>query len=82
MKKLAVSLLLVLFLATFAFAKVNINKATAEELQSLPGIGPVKAEAIVKHRQKNGKFKKVEDLAGITGIGPKVMKKIKPECDL
>ena len=49
MKKLYLILFFLLFFATAAFAKVNINTATAQELTALPGIGPAKAEAIIKH---------------------------------
>ena len=82
MKKFALSFLLVLFLTSLAFAKVNINKANVTELQELSGIGPAKAEAIVKFRSKHGKFKKIEDLGEIQGIGPKLLKKIKSDCEL
>lgn len=79
MKKFYLTLFLLLFLATAAFAKVNINTADAKELASLPGIGQVKAEAIIKYRKDNGKFKNVNDLKQVKGIGDKVIVKIKPE---
>ncbi|UOR12251.1 helix-hairpin-helix domain-containing protein [Halobacillus amylolyticus] len=53
--------------------KVRINQATLEEMQALPGIGPSKAEAIIKHREENGLFKKAEDLLEVTGIGEKTL---------
>jgi len=50
--------------------KVNINSATAEQLgQGLTGVGPAKAKAIVKHRDENGPFTSIEDLALVKGIG-------------
>ena len=79
MKKVYLTVILLLFLATAAFAKVNINTADAEELATLPGIGQVKAEAIIKYRKKNGKFKDVNELKEVDGIGDKVLTKIKPE---
>lgn len=79
MKKFYLTLFLLLFLATAAFAKVNINTADAKELATLPGIGQVKAEAIIKYRKDNGKFKNVNDLKQVKGIGDKVIVKIKPE---
>ena len=57
--------------------KVDINRATAEELESLPGIGPKTAEAIIQYRDSNGPFKCVEDLLSVKGIGPKKLEKIK-----
>jgi competence protein ComEA len=57
---------------------VNINTATAEQLDGLPGIGPAMATRIVEYRQKNGGFKKVEDLMNIRGIGEKNFLKLKP----
>jgi competence protein ComEA len=49
---------------------LNINTATASELEDLPGIGPVLAERIVAYRQEHGPFQKVEDLLRVPGIGP------------
>ncbi len=50
--------------------KININTATAQELaEQLSGIGTVKAQAIVEYRQKHGKFKTLNDLATVKGIG-------------
>ncbi len=79
MKKFYLTLFLLLFLATAAFAKVNINTADATELASLPGIGQVKAEAIIEYRKDNGNFKNIDDLKGVKGIGDKIIVKIKPE---
>ncbi len=50
-------------------AKVNLNTATAEQLDSLPGVGPVTAKSILDWRTKNGHFAKVEDLLDVKGIG-------------
>lgn len=57
--------------------KININKATAEELQNVRGIGPAMAEKIVDYREENGKFKNIEDLKNISGIGEKKYESIK-----
>ena len=57
--------------------KVNLNKATAEELQTLTGIGPAKAEAILSYREEAGGFKTIEDLKDVTGIGEKSFEKLK-----
>ena len=59
-------------------AKVNINTATVEVLQTLPGIGPTIAQRIVEYRQTHGPFQKVEDLLNVKGIGEKKLEKIKP----
>jgi competence protein ComEA len=57
---------------------LNVNTASAAELEELPGIGPATAARIVEYRQKNGSFKKVEDLMNIRGIGEKSFLKLKP----
>lgn len=72
---------LCLSIALFANAadpqKVNINTATAEQLANLNGIGKVKAEAIVAHRQQIGAFKSMEELTLVKGIGPSILEKNK-----
>ena len=55
---------------------VNINKATSAELQVVKGIGPKRAQAIEDYRNKNGKFKLLDDLANVKGIGKKRLEKI------
>jgi competence protein ComEA len=57
---------------------INLNAATPAELETLPGVGPAMAERIVEYRQKNGGFKKVEDLMNVKGIGEKSFLKLKP----
>jgi len=52
-------------------ASINLNTATAAELEKLPGIGQKVAARIVEYRQKNGPFKKVEELMNVQGIGEK-----------
>ena len=61
-----------------AAAPVNLNTATAEQLESIPGIGAKTAERIIAYRQKNGGFKKVEDLMLVQGVGEKSFLKMKP----
>jgi competence protein ComEA len=61
-----------------ASAPVNLNTATAEQLATIPGVGPKMAERIVDYRQKNGGFKKVEELMNVSGVGEKSFLKMKP----
>lgn len=58
-------------------SKVNINKATLEELLTVSGIGESKAKAIIEYRQQNGEFKKIEDIMEVSGIGEALYEKIK-----
>ena len=57
--------------APAARGRININTATAEELDALPGIGPATAEKIVADREANGPFSTIEDLKRVAGIGDK-----------
>lgn len=50
---------------------LDLNQATAEELERLPGLGPELARRIVEYRQQHGAFKRLEDLAEVKGVGPK-----------
>lgn len=62
---------------------VNINTASAEELsETLMGVGLKKAEAIVAWREKNGPFKRIEDLANVKGIGASTLDKNRPRIRL
>ena len=62
--------------------KININTATLEELKTIKGIGDAKAKSIIEYRDKNGGFKKIEDIKNITGIGEKMFEKIKDQIDI
>jgi len=61
---------------------VNINTAPASELEGLPGIGAKTALRIVEYRQKNGPFKKIEELMNVRGIGEKNFLKLKPQISV
>lgn len=58
--------------------KININTATAQELEALPGIGPTLAQRIVAYREANGPFTSIEQLLEVKGIGPVLLEKIRP----
>lgn len=73
MKKL---LWLFIMLSSFLFAAVNINTASQKELMTLHGIGEAKAKAIITYRTKT-RFKKVEDIMQVKGIGQSIFNKIK-----
>ena len=60
-------------------AMVNLNTASAVELEQLPGVGPKTAARILEYRQKNGPFKKIEELMNVQGIGEKAFLKIRTQ---
>lgn len=60
-----------------ADGKININKATKEELDTLPGIGEVTAQRIIDFREQHGNFQKIEDIMNVSRIGPKLFEQIK-----
>ena len=62
-----------------AYAVVNLNTATKEELVAVSGIGPARAQAILDYRAQHGAFKSVEELKDVKGIGAKRFEKLKAE---
>jgi competence protein ComEA len=62
-----------------ALGVVNINTASASDLEALPGIGAKTAARIIEYRQKNGPFKKIEELMNVRGVGEKNFLKLKPQ---
>jgi competence protein ComEA len=56
---------------------ININTATLEQLDALPGIGPVTAQKIIDYRTEHGPFQRIEDIMNVSGIGPVTFDKIK-----
>ena len=78
MQRLLLAIALAL-ISSAAFAALNLNTATKEELIALPGIGPAKAQAILDYRKANGAFKSVEELKDVKGIGAKRYEKIKSD---
>jgi len=78
--KRVLTLLFVLFSSiSLAYAAVNLNTATVDELDAVKGIGPSKAKAIVDYRAKNGSFKSLDDLKGVKGFGDKSVAKLRSE---
>src|SRR5476649_2657174 len=82
MKRIVLLFAALLAFAGMAFAAVNINSATKEQLESLNGIGPVKAQAIVDYRAKNGPFKSLDDVKKVNGVGDATFDKIKGDISL
>ncbi|MEJ8776407.1 helix-hairpin-helix domain-containing protein [Pseudogracilibacillus sp. ICA-222130] len=62
--------------------KIAINHATVEEIQTLNGIGPKKAETIIAHREENGPFQTIEDLLNVSGIGEKTLENIRDQISV
>ncbi len=81
MKHLFIALL-ALLLTSPVWAAININTATEAELQTLSGIGPSKAKAIVQYRKQNGNFKTTADIKNVKGIGDGIFNKISAEINV
>jgi competence protein ComEA len=62
--------------------KININTATAQELDALPGVGPAYAERIIQYRTEHGSFQKVEDIQEVQGIGPVKFENMKEQISV
>lgn len=82
-------LLLSLFVALFMIAgvaqagdRINVNTATVEQLQALPGIGTATAAAIVAYRSEHGLFKSVEELTNVNGVGEKRLNAIRDSIEV
>jgi len=78
MKRLLLAIVM-LAVSGLAVATTNINSATLEQLQALPGIGPVKAQAIVDHRTAKGKFNSIDDIKNVKGIDTATFDKVKSD---
>lgn len=63
-------------------AAVNLNTASKEELETVNGIGPQKAEAILEYRKRNGPYKTVDDLKKVSGFGDKSVAKMRSELSV
>ncbi|MBB5019233.1 competence protein ComEA [Chitinivorax tropicus] len=79
MKSVLIALLTWLAMMAGAWAAVDLNAASQQQLEALPGIGPAKAKAIIEYRTKNGPFKAPEDVMKVSGIKQGTFDKIKGE---
>ncbi len=68
--------------AAGAGQRVHLNSATLEQLDSLPGVGPVTAQGILDYRTEHGAFQSVEELDAVPGIGPARLEQLKELVDL
>jgi len=65
-----------------AYGSVNINTATEQELDALPGVGPSTAKKIVEYRTAHNGFSSIDELDEVKGIGPKKLEEMRPYCRL
>jgi competence protein ComEA len=79
MRKLLQGLLLSMCASMPVYAVVDLNSASQAELEAVKGIGPSKAKNIILHREKNGAFKSVDDLAKVKGFGKASVNKLRGE---
>ena len=74
----ALALGALLMISGLSFAGVNVNTASQSQLETLPGIGPSKANAIIEYRNTNGAFTSLAQLDAVPGIGPATLQKLSP----
>jgi competence protein ComEA len=79
MKKLLTVLIAFFAFSGIATAAVNLNSASKAELETVKGIGPQKADAILEYRKKNGPYKRVDDLKNVSGFGDKSVENMRSE---
>ena len=78
LQALAILTALAVPVVALAQTQIDINTATSEQLQTLPGIGPAKASAIIEYREAHGAFARVDDITNVSGIGPATLDNIRP----
>ena len=77
MQKILLVIFLLFVFSGFSNAAVNINTATQAELETIQGIGPARAKAIIEYREKEGNFASEDDLVNVNGIGSGTVKKLR-----
>ncbi|MCH9638348.1 MAG: ComEA family DNA-binding protein [Betaproteobacteria bacterium] len=77
MQKILLVIFLLFVFSGFSNAAVNINTATQAELETIQGIGPARAKAIIEYREKEGNFASEDDLVNVNGIGRGTVKKLR-----
>lgn len=83
MKKIIMMFVTALAFSAFsAWATVDLNTASQSELETVKGIGPAKAQAIIEYRKKNGGFKSVDDLDNVKGFGKKSVDNLRKEVSV
>jgi len=82
MKKIIMMFVTALAFSASAWAAVDLNTASESELESVKGIGPAKAQAIIEYRKKNGGFKSVDDLDNVKGFGKKSVDNLRKEVSV
>lgn len=68
--------------AAYAAVPVDLNTATQAQLETIKGIGPVKAKALIDYRSKNGPFRRLEDVEKVKGFGKKTVEKLRTQVSV
>ena len=82
MKRLSAILVALLVFSLPAWAAVDLNTASQAELESINGVGPSKAQAIIEYRKKNGPFKTVDELDKVPGFGAKTVDAVRKQVSV
>lgn len=78
LRRIALGMILLATSLAAVAGKIDINKADAETLAALNGVGPARAEAIIADREAQGPFRTVDDLVRVRGIGPAIVERNRP----